>query len=265
MSVKTNQPLLTVNNLSIGVKEGEQIKSLTKDVSFSIKPAEIFSLVGGSGSGKSITAMACLGLLPEPGGVIQSGTIHFEGLNIFKQLEENLRKIRGRDISVIFQEPGSALNPIMTIESQLKEIFNHHPVDFDPQERINSLLKRVGFGEPHRILNSYPYQLSGGMQQRVMIALSLMLSPKILIADEPTTALDVTIQAQIMDLLLSLQEESGMAILFITHNLALVAQYADRVAVMQEGRIVEEMDLEEGINNLMHPYSQELLRCIPKF
>ena len=263
--MKHTSPLLTVNDLSIGVKEAQQVKNLTQNISFHIEPGEIFSLVGESGSGKSISAMACLGLLPQPGGIIQSGSIHFDGINILNQSEKNLRKVRGRDISVIFQEPSSALNPIMTIETQLKEIFDYHYSDFSPNKRIEYLFKRVGFENPNRILKSYPYQLSGGMQQRVMIALSLLLNPKMLIADEPTTALDVTIQSQIMDLLLSIQEESGMAILFITHNLALVAQYADRMSVMKRGKVIEEIDIDTGIGKLKHPYSRELLECIPQF
>ena len=270
VTIPSSARLLSVHELSIGVRNYSDItgiadtKKLTHDVSFSISSGEIFSLVGESGSGKSITALACLGLLPMPGGVVEKGSICFDGIDVLKESPQKLMTIRGKDIAVIFQEPGAALNPTFSIGFQLREVFHYHDSNFIVGERIEYLLRRVGFEDPVRILKSYPHELSGGMQQRVMIAMALMLGPKILIADEPTTALDVTIQKQIMDLLLDIQEEWGMAILLITHNLALVSQYADRVAVMQSGRIVEENALCHGIEVLQHSYSRSLLESLPK-
>ncbi len=270
------KPLLEVRNLSIGFqtgfqngfqsgkKSGNQFLAVTDAVSFDLYEGEIFSLVGESGCGKSVTALAILRLLPIPQAKILSGTITLEGQDLLALSPSEMRKLRGSKLSMIFQEPSAALNPLMTIQNQLQEVFQFHVFSGEPQERIEYLLAKVGFGEPKRILQSYPHELSGGMLQRVMIVLALLLNPKILIADEPTTALDVTVQAQIMNLLIELQQENRLSVLFITHNLNLVAQYAQRVSVMYAGRIVESSDVDSFIREPLHPYSQGLLASLPR-
>ena len=258
--------LLDYHRLSIGVVQKDKKMILTRDVSFSVKEKEVFALVGESGSGKSITALAALALFPQPGGFCAGGSVHFKGENMLKKSEAELQDIRSKDIGMIFQEPGAALNPLMIIRKQLLEVFDCHAIRVEnPMALIRDKLDRVGFRDIERVLYSYPHELSGGMQQRAMIAMALLLNPSLLIADEPTTALDVTIQAQVMDLLLDLQKDTGMAILFITHNLGLVAQYADRLAVMQRGEIVEQEEVRSGLKRLRHPYSRELLRAVPQF
>tara|TARA_B110000483_G_scaffold242126_1_gene326958 strand:+ start:2973 stop:3746 length:774 start_codon:yes stop_codon:yes gene_type:complete len=255
--------LLKVKSLSIGLTN--QSETLTNNVNFEIELGEIFALVGESGSGKSISALACCGLYPEPNGFLKSGEIIFEEKDLSKNSEKDWQHIRGNEISMISQEPGSALNPLMTIKKQMLEYFDlHESLHKEPLQRISWCLTRVGL-ESDVILNNFPHELSGGMQQRVMIAMSLLLEPKLLIADEPTTALDVTIQAQIMDLLLELQKEFNMSILFITHNLALVAQYCDRLAIMQNGEIVETGDVELVIQKPQSDYGKKLLSAIPRF
>ena len=255
--------LLEYKKVSIQIKNLEIDKLLTQNVSFEIYSKEIFGLVGESGSGKSVSAYSILGLYPHTGGFLKEGSINFDRKKISNLSENEYQKIRGGDIAMIYQEPSAALNPLMKIKKQLQEVIHNHPnrqsID------INDILKKVGFNEIERVLNAYPHELSGGMQQRVMIAMALLLKPKLLIADEPTTALDVTIQKQIMNLILQLQEETGMAVLFITHNLALMAQYADRMAIMSEGRIIEQANLSRGLPHLTHPYSISLLKSLPKF
>ena len=254
--------LLEYQKVSIQIKNLEIDKILTRDLSFQIYSREIFGLVGESGSGKSISAYSILGLYPQPGGFLKEGDIHFDGRKISNLSEIEYQKIRGIDIAMIYQEPSAALNPLMKIKRQLQEVVHNHP--HRQSIDIYDTLKKVGFNKIERVLNAYPHELSGGMQQRVMIAMALLLKPKLLIADEPTTALDVTIQKQVMDLLLQLQEETGMAILFISHNLALMAQYADRMAIMSEGQIVEQTELSKGLPHLTHPYSISLLEALPK-
>lgn len=251
--------LLHARSLSIGVGH----LALTDQVDLTIRKGEITGLVGESGCGKSVTAMSFLGMLPQPGGRLISGSVEFSGHDIYKMPAEDLRKLRGSEISMIFQEPSTALNPLYKIGKQLKEVFDYHEYDGDQDERIQYLMKRVGFSDTERVLNSYPHQLSGGMLQRVVIALALMLEPALIIADEPTTALDVTVQAQIMELLVELQKEEHCSVLLITHNLGLVAQYADRVAVMYAGRIAEERDTESFLQQPWHPYSKGLLAALP--
>jgi peptide/nickel transport system ATP-binding protein len=254
--------ILEVKSMSIALPH----KTLTEDVSFYVKKGEILSLVGESGSGKSITALACCGLLPEPHGFLKSGEVFFGGREISKLSEQEFGKIRGNDIAMIFQEPAAALNPLMKVKHQMLEYFNIHKPNIEKSEVDNTCLRmldRVGL-DSARVFNSYPHELSGGMQQRVMIAMALLLDPKLLIADEPTTALDVTVQAQIMDLLLDLQEEIGMSILFITHNLALVAQYCDRLVVMQDGRLLEENTVPNFLEKPQTEYGQHLLNSVPR-
>ncbi len=269
--------VLEVQNLSIGFasegrtgdeSDSQTVTAITDRVNFELRRGEVLGLVGESGCGKTVTALALLRLLPSPGGRILDGRILFQGRDILGLDHDALRKLRGGEISMIFQEPSAALNPLMTIEGQLFEVFQYHelseaPGISAPEKRIRELLERVGFADPDRILKAYPHQLSGGMLQRVVIAMALLLKPAIVIADEPTTALDVTVQAQIMELLVELQREEGTSVLLITHNLGLIAQYAERLAVMYAGRIVEDAPVESFLKEAHHPYSQGLLAALP--
>lgn len=263
MSNETDK-LLEVQDLSVGFMDKDgQVVAITDSVHFDIRAGEFFGLAGESGCGKSVTALSLLGLLPSPGGRLIRGDIHLSQQNITSLAKDELYAIRGKEISMIFQEPAAAFNPLLTVEKQLMEIFQYHAYSGNPEKRIRELLETVGFPEPRRILRSYPHELSGGMLQRVGIVLALILKPKLIIADEPTTALDVTVQAQILELLLELQKEEGTAVLFITHNLNLIAQYADRMAVMYAGRIVETANVDDFFNRPAHPYSQGLLKALP--
>ena len=260
----TSQPLLQVEDLSIGFIGDDGAVAITDKVSFRIDAGEAYGLVGESGCGKSVTCLSLLKLLPMPGGRVLSGRILFKGRDILAMPAEELRALRGGSVGMIFQEPGAALNPLWPIRRQLLEPFQYHAYEGDPAQRIRSLLDRVGIADPDRVLAAYPHQLSGGMLQRVMIAMALSLNPALLIADEPTTALDVTVQAQIMELIGDLLREYGAAVLMITHNLNLIAQYADRVAVMYAGRIVEEARVDDFLRRPLHPYSQGLLAALPR-
>jgi peptide/nickel transport system ATP-binding protein len=259
-----SRPLLEVEDFSIGFTGDQGVTAITDKVAFKIHPGETYGLVGESGCGKSVTCLSLLKLLPMPGGRVLSGRILFRGRDILKMEPEELRKLRGAAIGMIFQEPGAALNPLWPIRRQLLEPFRYHEYAGDPQERIRYLLDRVGIADPDRVLSAYPHQLSGGMLQRVMIAMALSLNPALLIADEPTTALDVTVQAQIMELIESLRTEFRTAVLMVTHNLNLVAQYADRVGVMYAGRLVEESPVGDFLGRTLHPYSRGLLNALPR-
>ncbi|NQY67561.1 MAG: ABC transporter ATP-binding protein [Flavobacteriales bacterium] len=256
--------ILDYRKVSIGLKKGDEDILLTSDVSIQVKTRELFSLVGESGSGKGISSFAIFDMFPQPGGYLKNGEIYFEGVDLLKITEQEKSKIRGNEISMIFQEPGSALNPLMKVKKQLAEVFSYHSFDGNVNTGIYEVMGKVGFTDVERILNAYPHELSGGMQQRVMIAMAILLKPKLLIADEPTTALDVTIQAQVMDLLLEIQEEMGMSIIFISHNLALVSQYADHMAIMCKGEIVETHDMKNDLSGLKHSYSRQLIEAVPK-
>ena len=258
------QPLLEVENLSIGFDAGQGVVAITDSVSFRIFPGEVYGLVGESGCGKSVTCMALLRLLPVPGGKVLSGRVLFKGKDILSLAPDELRSLRGSEIGMIFQEPGAALNPLLPIQKQLLQAFQYHTYAGDPLKRVIALLEKVGMSDPGRVLAAYPHQLSGGMLQRVMIAMALALNPSLLIADEPTTALDVTVQAQIMELLENLRREFQTAVLMVTHNLNLVAQYAGRVGVMYAGRIAEESGVDDFLARSLHPYSQGLLRALPR-
>ena len=257
------KPLLEVEDLSICFETDEGIVEVTDGVAFEIFPGEIFGLAGESGCGKTVTALALLRLLPNPGTRITSGNVYLKGKDLLALSPDQLRFVRGKEISMVFQEPAAALNPLLTVENQLLECFSYHDFNGNKEERILELLHRVGFPDPHRILGAYPHELSGGMLQRVMIAMALIMQPGLIIADEPTTALDVTVQAQIMELLKEMEREMNTAILLITHNLGLIAQYADRLAIMYAGRIVEKSNLETFLKNPLHPYTKGLLNALP--
>ena len=234
-------------------------------VSYDIKPKEIVALVGESGCGKTVSALSLLRLIPEPPGRIFGGSAIFEGRDILKLDKDEMRQIRGRKIAVVFQEPMTSLNPVFTIGRQITEtMLEHKVVDKENADReAIRLLDLVGISDPERI-RQYPGQFSGGMRQRVMIAMAISCNPSLIIADEPTTAVDVTIQAQILELLVSMIDKFNAAILLITHNLGMVAKYAQRVNVMYAGRIVEQASCEELFANPMHPYTRMLLNCSPR-
>lgn len=235
-------------------------------VSFSVRRGETLCVVGESGCGKSATSMSVMQLIAVPPGKYVSGEILFEGQNLLGRSRREMNRIRGKDISMIFQEPMTALNPVQRIYRQISEaILAHEKVSkTEAKARSIQLLKMVGVPDAERCAASYPHQLSGGMRQRVMIAMAFACKPKLLIADEPTTALDVTIQAQILALIKQLKDEYGMSVLFITHDLGVVAEIAQRVAVMYSGRIVEEADTEALFREPLHPYTRGLLNCIPR-
>ena len=293
-------PVLRVKDVSVAFgfdkngnsRDGKQPLQVTDRVSFDIFPGEFFALVGESGCGKSVTAMSILRLLPWPSAKIVNGEILFNGRDLVKFPLNELQRVRGSEIACIFQEPMQALNPVVTIKKQLLEVFKFSAVSKDAQSQnassqkerhslleepapdlfrgespldlIREQLRLAGFTDPDRVLNSYPHELSGGMLQRVCIVMALLPKPKLIIADEPTTALDVTVQAQVLAVLKEMAEKTGTAVLLITHNMGIVSQYAHRVAVMYAGRIVEEGPVREVINHPMHPYTQGLLAAIPE-
>jgi ABC-type dipeptide/oligopeptide/nickel transport system ATPase component len=257
--------LLRVENLGIHFGPPNDPLKAVDGISFEISAGETLAVVGESGSGKSVTSLALTRLLASPPARYVSGKIEFEGRDILQVPESELRALRGKQIAYIFQEPGTSLNPVFTIGYQIREAIElHRPEVRDVTAEIVRALDTVGIREPAKRLDDYPHQLSGGMQQRVMIAMALACQPKLLVADEPTTALDVTIQKQIMDLLKELKRTSNMTILLITHNFGLVADFADRVAVMFRGRIVESGATSEVLRNPQHPYTRALIECVPK-
>ena len=252
-------PILKVTDLTIGFRQSGQVTPAVKGVSFEVAKGETVALVGESGSGKSVTALSTVSLLPDSAEL--SGSITYEGKEMLGASEHELMTVRGNDISFIFQEPMTSLNPLHTLEKQLAESIRlHQGLDGDAvRVRIIELLKKVGIPDPETRLTAYPHQLSGGQRQRVMIAMALANGPELLIADEPTTALDVTIQAQILELLADLKRDLGMGMLFITHDLGIVRRFADRVCVMKDGEIVEAGTAAEIFDSPQHPYTQALL------
>ena len=262
----SNPPLISVEDLSVDFRSGERVTHAVRHVSFDIGDAETVALVGESGSGKTVTALSILKLLPYPTASHPSGIIRFNGENVLALPQAALRKIRGNKISMIFQEPMTSLNPLHTIENQVGEVLKIHRglSDRAARTRVLDLLDKVGIDDPKGRLQSYPHQLSGGQRQRVMIAMALANEPDLLIADEPTTALDVTIQAQILDLLLKLKAEFNMAMLLITHDLGIVRKMADRVCVMNNGEIVERGETRVLFANPQHPYTKHLIASEPK-
>ncbi len=261
-----NDMLLEIKDLKVNFHTPEGIARAVDRVSFELGFGEILGLVGESGCGKSVTALSILGLIPSPPGRIASGEIRFEGNNLVGLKEKKLRQIRGRDIAMIFQEPMTSLNPVLPIGRQVAEPLMAHKgfSKADAYEKGAQWLEHVQIPAARERLNDYPHQFSGGMRQRVMVAMAMVCHPKLLIADEPTTALDVTIQAQILSLITGLKEEFGMGVLLITHDLGVIAQMATKVAVMYAGQIVEEAGVESIFDAPFHPYTQGLLKSIPR-
>ena len=265
MSLSPDNQLLSVRDLRISFFTDEGEVRAVDGISFSMKPGETLAVVGESGSGKSVTAMALTRLVPSPPARFLGGEIIFKGHDTLKMSGEELRKVRGAQIGYIFQEPSTSLNPVFTIRSQVAEALELHRHDVkNIDAEVEQLLALVGIRDPRLRMGDYPHQLSGGMQQRVMIAMALACNPSLLVADEPTTALDVTIQAQIMALLRELKQKLGMAIMLITHNFSIVADIADNIAVMFRGKIVEYGPTQRVLHEPQHPYTKALLECIPR-
>ena len=258
--------LLSVNNLSVDFTQGGEVAHAVRNVSFTVGRGETVAIVGESGSGKSVTALSILRLLSYPPASHPSGEVLFNGVDLLKADDETLRKVRGNDITMVFQEPMTSLNPLHTVGQQIGEILELHKglKGQAAEQRIVELLTLVGIRDPETRLESYPHQLSGGQRQRVMIAMALANEPQLLIADEPTTALDVTVQAQILDLLASLKAKTGMSVLFITHDLNIVRKIADRVCVMTKGEIVEQGPVAEIFAHPQHEYTKKLLAAEPR-
>lgn len=258
-------PLLSVSNLTTAFATARGEIRAIEDVSFSLDQGEILGIVGESGSGKSVTALTIMGLLPQPPARVAGGSVLFAGEDLTRFSDTRMQRIRGPGIAMVFQEPMTSLNPVFTIGEQVMETIRAH-------ERLSQralyaraleMLEKVGIPSATRRMGDYPHQLSGGQRQRVMLAIALACRPRLLIADEPTTALDVTIQAQILDLMMDLRDEFGMAIIIITHNMGVVAETADRVLVMYAGRIVEEAPVARLFDRPLHPYTRGLLDCVP--
>jgi oligopeptide/dipeptide ABC transporter ATP-binding protein len=262
----SEEPLLQVKDLAVGFESGGSVARAVDGVSFEVVRGRTLGIVGESGCGKSVTAFSIMRLLPQPHGKILGGEIRFEGRDLVQANERELRQVRGGRIGMVFQEPLSALNPVQTIGDQLGEVLRlHQPITKKAAlAAAIPLLGKVGIPSPEIRIREYPHQLSGGMRQRVVIAMALACNPSLLIADEPTTALDVTIQAQILDLMLSLQRESGMAIILITHDLGVIAQVCDEVVVMYAGQIAERGSVEAIFHRPAHPYTRGLLASIPR-
>ncbi len=260
------EPLLRVDDLKTYFYTEEGVVKAVDGVTFHVEQGEILGLVGESGCGKTVSALSILRLIPIPPGKIVSGSVHFEGKDLTRMSESEIRHIRGNAIAMIFQEPMTSLNPVLTIGRQLTETLELH-LKMDRRsatQRAVELLETVGISDARSRINDYPHQFSGGMRQRVMIAMALSCNPKLLLADEPTTALDVTIQAQILELLTRLTRELGTSVIIITHNLGVVARYADRVNVMYAGKIVESATARELYGQPRHPYTLGLLKSVPR-
>jgi peptide/nickel transport system ATP-binding protein/oligopeptide transport system ATP-binding protein len=264
MSPRPGPPLLDVQDLQIEFQQDGRTLRAVDGVSFSLQAGETLCLVGESGSGKSLTALSLARLVPAPPARYPAGRILLEGRDTLRMTPDELRAIRGKVISYVFQEPGAALHPTFRVGSQIRESLRLHRPEADSDDEVIRLLRLVGIPAPESRLRDYPHQLSGGMQQRVMIAMALASQPRLLVADEPTTALDVTVQAQIIELLAELQQTLGMSILLITHNLGIVADIADRVAVMYAGQIVENAPADELLRHPRHPYTRALLESVPR-
>ena len=258
-------PLLEIENLQTHFFTAAGVVKAVNGVSYDVRAGEVLGVVGESGCGKSVTALSILRLVADPPGRIVGGAVRFDGTNLLELSEAEMEEVRGNDISMIFQEPMTSLNPLMTIGRQITEAIVLHQglARRDAMDRATEMLRRVHIPEPERRVHAYPHQLSGGMRQRAMIAMALSCNPKLLIADEPTTALDVTIQAQILDLMRELQDNYGTAIILITHDMGVVAENADRVVVMYAGRKVEEAKADDLFERPGHPYTRGLLHSLP--
>jgi oligopeptide/dipeptide ABC transporter ATP-binding protein len=261
-----NSPLLKIKNLKTNFYTSDGVVRAVDDVSWELGEGEVIGLVGESGCGKSVTALSILRLIPDPPGKIGGGEIFFKGRNLLSLPLEEMRKIRGNEISMIFQEPMTSLNPVFTIGSQIAEAIQLHQKlnKKAALEKAVEMLNLVGIPSPEKRVKQYPHDISGGMKQRVMIAMALSCNPKILIADEPTTALDVTIQAQILDLMLKMKQEFNASIVLITHDLGVIAETAQKVVVMYAGKVMEQADVIEIFENPLNPYTQGLLNSLPK-
>jgi oligopeptide/dipeptide ABC transporter ATP-binding protein len=257
--------LLSVQDLKVYFRGNERIARALDGISYDVGKGETICLVGESGCGKTVSALAILRIIPQPPGEVMGGKILFNGQDLLELSEEDMQKIRGNHIAMVFQEPMTSLNPVFTIGDQIKEaILVHEPLEKnETHRRCTQLLKDVGIASPENRLNDYPHQLSGGQRQRVMIAMALACSPDLVIADEPTTALDVTIQVQILDLFKALQEKRHMSLLYITHDLGVVANIADRIYVMYSGIIVEQGRTHDIFHNPYHPYTRGLIASLP--
>lgn len=257
--------LLHVKDLQTHFIQKKSVIPAVNGVDFQVKKGETVAIVGESGCGKSLTALSIMGLVPQPGGKIAGGSIKLDGIDLTKLTEDEMCSIRGKDISMIFQEPMTSLNPVLTVGEQIIEVLMYHQKLSRDQAKKQAihLLEMVGFARAKEILSDYPHRLSGGMRQRVMIAIAMSCNPKLLIADEPTTALDVTIQAQIMELLKELTKENDTAILLITHDLGVVSDMAEKVIVMYAGEVVEEAPTDELFDEPLHPYTEGLINSVP--
>jgi oligopeptide/dipeptide ABC transporter ATP-binding protein len=260
------EPLLEIRNLKTCFYTEDGVVPAIENVSFSLDKGETIGIVGESGSGKSVTALSVMRLIPNPPGRIECGEIIFEGENLLEKRMDQMRGIRGNDIAMIFQEPMTSLNPVLTVGDQIMEaIVLHQKLSKqDAKAKAVHMLRLVGIPSPERRVNDYPHQMSGGMRQRVMIAMALSCNPKLLIADEPTTALDVTVQAQILELMMALKDDLGTSVMLITHDLGVIAETADKVVVMYAGNVVEKAGVRELFREPAHPYTMGLLGSIPK-
>ena len=264
MNDETKNELLSVEGLTVHFGGTKNPVRAVQDVSFSIDRGEIIALVGESGSGKSISALSIAKLVPQPAGRIVDGKIFFDGVDTLSLKEAELRKIRGAKVAYIFQEPATSLNPVFTVGWQIAEAIHLHRRGVKAKPEVQKLLEAVGLPDPKRAAKAYPHELSGGMQQRVMIAMALACEPTLLVADEPTTALDVTVQKQILELLVELRDTRGLSILLITHNLGIVADVADRVYVMNQGHVVEFGETRAVLTDPQHAYTKKLLAAVPR-
>ena len=258
-------PLLELDNVHVDFRTRDGTAHVLDGISFSLQAGETLGIVGESGCGKSMTALTIMGLVPTPPGRVAGGTVRLDGEDLIAAPESRMRAVRGNDISMVFQEPMTSLNPVYTVGEQIAETVRLHQ-GLDKQaamQRAIDMLTAVGIPAPEQRVREYPHQLSGGMRQRVMIAIGLACDPRVLIADEPTTALDVTVQAQIFDLLIELKERTGTAIILITHDMGAIAEMTDRVIVMYAGRIVEEGPVDVILSEPLHPYTRGLINCVP--